>query len=298
MSLFPARWAAKYLGSMAILAGLFGLGFVLIQALLIQRFCKLCLIIDTLAILLAVVELATRPLRPSSLSLGGRLAWVGVTLAGVSAPVAWSMLHPPPETLAVPEPLVPLAPPTPPAPAGMVSSGVVASAPVARSMRHPSPHVPEAIKMHWTAGKITVVEITDFECIHCRRTHAVLSGFVKDKGDAIEFVRLVRPLRRHVNGKRAARTYSFAAERGKAEEMADALFSASDLGREGCERLVQSIDLDLRDYRVFLKRGYKMDRQPVDLSWVRALPTIWIQDRMLVGHQTRDALETAFKRAR
>jgi uncharacterized membrane protein len=47
-SLCPARPVVRCLGPMAILAGFFGFGFVLIQALLIQRFCPLCLIIDAL----------------------------------------------------------------------------------------------------------------------------------------------------------------------------------------------------------------------------------------------------------
>ena len=205
VSLFPARSAAKYLDLMAILAGLCGLAFLLIQVLM-QRFCLLCLIIDALGMLLATVALGARPLLPSSSSLWNRLAWVSVALAGVSVPEAWNMLRPPPP-------------------------------------------VPAAIKMHWSSGKITVVEITDFECVYCRRTHALLSQFVKEKGDEIKFVRLVKPLHNGVKGQLATRTYWFAAARGKADEMADALFSASDLTAEGCANLVQTMGLDLTEYR-------------------------------------------------
>jgi predicted DsbA family dithiol-disulfide isomerase len=185
------------------------------------------------------------------------LAWVGVTLLAVSAPVAWSLSHPPPP-------------------------------------------VPEVINLHWVPGKVTVVEISDFECFYCRRNHALLSQFVQEKGAEIAFVRLVKPLHSGGNGQLAAKTYWFAAAKGKAEEMADALFSASDLTSEGCENLVRTMGLDPTEYRVYMaapETGRKVSESTAELEWVQGLPTIWVQDRMLLGEQTRESLEMTYKRA-
>ncbi len=256
-SLFPDRPAVRYLGPMAILAGLVGLGLLLIQAFLIRRLCPLCLLIDALAMVIAAVELGTRPLLPTSISSGTCLAWVIVAILGVIAPVTWSTVHPPPP-------------------------------------------VPQVVKTHWCSGKITIVKVTDFTCIHCRRTHVALSEFRKQRGDEVKFVRLVKPLRRHVHSEQAARTYRFAAAKGKADEMADALFSASDLTDQGCENLTLAIGLDLTEYRVFLASP-ETDRTMIELKaefeWAHSLPIICVQERLLNGEQSRQALERAYQRA-
>jgi uncharacterized membrane protein/predicted DsbA family dithiol-disulfide isomerase len=256
VSLFADRSAGKCLGPMALLAGFSGLGFVLIQALVLQRFCRLCLVIDALAMMLAAVELAWRSPRYDSLSPRGRAAWVIVAFLIAGAPLAWRMVS-------------------------------------------PSPPVPAIVRQQRRPERISVVEVTAFECVHCRRTHAPLAALLKTKGDEIHFVRLVKPLPGHGGGA-AARAYWFAAARGKAEPMADLLFNCSDLGPAGCEKLVLQLGLDLTDFRAFLAdpaTARQIEEMTAALTEVRALPTIWIDNRPLVGGQTKESLEAAYQRA-
>ncbi len=258
ISLFPAHRVGKCLGPLAILAGLLGLAFVLVQALLLGRFCRLCLVIDATAMMLAAVELASRSAARAALSPVGCLLWVGLALVAGGAPLAWSMLQPPPA-------------------------------------------VPAIVRAQWRSDRITVVEVTAFECLHCRRTHAPLSALLQEKGEQVHFVRLVKPLPGHVNGRWATRAYWFAAARGKAEPMADALFAAPDLGPGGCEKLVLALGLGLAEYRAFLADAdtdRQIDEATAALQNVRALPTIWIDNRALVGGQTSQSLEAAYQRAR
>ena len=93
------------------------------------------------------------------------------------------------------------------------------------------------MKGYWVEGKITLVDLTDFECPRCRQVEPDLETFRKKKGDQLHFVRLATPMPTHPNARPAARAYQAAVAQGKGEEMAAALFRAPSRAADECRRL-------------------------------------------------------------
>ncbi|MHB8974427.1 MAG: vitamin K epoxide reductase family protein [Pirellulaceae bacterium] len=116
----------------------------------------------------------------------------------------------------------------------------------------PARPVPETVQSLWTAGKITVVEVIDFDCPYCRLTHAALDELLADRKDRVQRVRFVLPLRAHANARPAARAYFAAVEQGKGEPMATALLAAEERSPATCERLASTLGLDMAAYQAEL----------------------------------------------
>ena len=261
LALFPNRPIAKLLGPAAILAGLAGLGLVLLQVFVIKQLCPLCLITDAAAILLMAVEIGFAPPKEgrAEVPLPRRWLWTGALILAMGAPLLWPVIK-------------------------------------------PIPPVPEQVQAYWTADKITVVEVTDFECPHCRQTHAPLREFLERHADRIRFVRLVKPMDQHANAKSAARAYLCADAQIKAREMAEALFALEQLSPEACQQAAESVGLDMDEYQQCVASSETDERIGqltgfVDQSDVQGLPVIWIEDQRLVGEQTLESLEAALARA-
>jgi predicted DsbA family dithiol-disulfide isomerase/uncharacterized membrane protein len=259
LTLFPSSWTASLLGPMALLAGVSGLVLLILQALVLRRYCRPCLVVDACAMLLAVVYLAG-PQGDSSFSRRPRHSlWVGLALAAVGVPVAWSWLQ-------------------------------------------PAPPAPQEVKALWMPGKITLVLVTDFECPACRQIHPALTALLQEHGEKVHLVRLVLPLPQNPNARHAARAYWCAAEEGKGDAMAEALFNASDLSAAGCEQLAAHLGLDLAKYRQRVAEPATDEKIDTATTWVlqtsaQALPILWVQDQVLVGAQTSESLQAALDRA-
>lgn len=166
----------------------------------------------------------------------------------------------------------------------------------------PIPSVPEQVKAYWEPGKITVVEVTDFECPYCRRTHPVLEEFLR-KHEDLEFVRLVRPVDEHANAWPAARAYHCASRQGRGSAMAKTLFQADDLGAESRRAAAESLRLDMARFRDCTHNPATDERIEERTAWVensdiQGLPVIWVQDQRLVGAQTPASLLAALARVR
>ena len=173
--------------------------------------------------------------------------------------------------------------------------------PTAWPLVKPIPPVPEQVKSHWQAGKIAVVEVTDFACPYCRETHPALTAFLREQGDRVLFVRYVLPMEKHANALPAARAYWAATSQGKADAMAVALFTAGDLTPDGCRKLAESLGLDMAKYEATTD-AVASDQQIEDqVGWfdkeaMPGLPVIWIGNQRLVGVQTADSLRAALHR--
>lgn len=151
----------------------------------------------------------------------------------------------------------------------------------------PVPPVPEQVKAYWQPGTITVVEVTDFECPYCRETHTVLADFLEEYGDRLTFVRLVQPMEQHANARHAARAHL--CSQGQSHKMAEALFSAEDLSAEECERLAESLRLDMERYRACITDATTDQRIDELTDWldereIGGLPVIWVQNQRLLGN--------------
>lgn len=92
-TLFP--FSERAIGPMALLAGVAGITLLGIQVFLLRRFCRICLIVDAAAMLLAVVELAI-PSRPIW-SRPRLRPWLLALAAALAVPVALAFLRPSPE---------------------------------------------------------------------------------------------------------------------------------------------------------------------------------------------------------
>lgn len=255
-TLFPTGWIVKLLGPAAIVAGLCGLGLILLQVLVIKQLCPTCLIVDAAALVLAAVELGLTA-RTAELPRPRRWLWGTLAAVALAGPLLWPLVR-------------------------------------------PIPPVPPQVQAYWQPGKITVVEVTDFQCPYCRQTHPALAEFLKQHGDQLHFVRLVQPLEHHAQAQHAARAYRCAQQLDRAEAMADALFAAEDLSPESCERLAESVGLDLSKYRACIAAA-DTDQQDAATAWVEAadihgLPVIWVHNQRLFGLQTPASLEAAFRR--
>lgn len=112
LTLFPESRLGKQIGAIAIIAGTIGLGLVAIQVFVLKQTCPFCLIVDLCAILLAAVELGLTPTKPVPVhsepaegtaaptptpSVPRRGLWVVAGVLAAAAPLAWTVLKPPPE---------------------------------------------------------------------------------------------------------------------------------------------------------------------------------------------------------
>jgi uncharacterized membrane protein len=182
--------------------------------------------------------------------------------------------------------------------AGWLALAVLAvSAPPLLALLKPEPHAPDEVKAHWIPGKITVVEVMDFECLYCRDAEPVLRGFVRKHGDAIHFVRLVAP---GVQYRAAARAYVAARAQGQGENLAQLIFLKFRASPAEF-RDVAAAMVDLKEYDRVISDPQTEAVLDRNLAWAqktgKGLPLIWVQDHLLQGVPSRAALEGALLRA-
>jgi uncharacterized membrane protein/protein-disulfide isomerase len=266
ISLFPARRTMPLLCLLTLAAGLMGLVLILSQMFVIRNLCPYCLFVDASALFAAFFAVGGNWREPFR-SLSGRAlcVWLGSAVAAVGV--------------------------------GATIGGVV-------SWKSPeqTPTAPPQVTRLWTAGKINIVEVADFECPHCRQMHAVLMQLLAEEGDNVRFVRLTAPMPSHPHSRHASRAFVCAQEQDRGEEMAEALFVAWDLTPDGCEQLATSIGLSQPAFRACVVAPDTDQRLNADVEWVkvaspRGLPVIWVQDRMLFGVQPIEALRDAVREA-
>ncbi len=96
VTLFPDRPIGRLIGPLAILAGTTGATLLLIQAVVLEQYCRLCLIADACGLCLALIYLIDP--RPATGGPGraGRWLWVGLAVVALAAPLAWGWANPPP----------------------------------------------------------------------------------------------------------------------------------------------------------------------------------------------------------
>jgi uncharacterized membrane protein len=184
---------------------------------------------------------------------------------------------------------------------GWVAGGVGAVfIPTLWSISEQPPPVPEQVKAHWQPGRVTIVEVMDFDCSHCRDADLVLKR-VLPRHD-VDFVRIVAPMAMHENARPAGRAYHAARLQGHGEEMAKALFAALTRTPAKCRELAAGLGLNLAEYDRVLKEGSADVEFNVTLAWAEnlgtGLPVTWVQDRLVKGVPTDAALESELRRAK
>jgi protein-disulfide isomerase len=233
------------------------------QALVVGAYCWLCLIVDGAVIASAVFAfLLARATRDTAVS----------AVSPLSA-AAWFAI-----------------------------ASLVVGAPILWSAIKPPPDVPPPIAALYRPGKINVIEFADFECPYCRRLHAILGPLVVEYGEQVHVQRVHRPLFQHVNAEHAARAALCAAEQGKSEAMADALFSET-LSPEAIPRIAERLGLDPAafDPCITAERTTATLAEHAALlpdDQLRGLPTTYVGDKLFVGVPSEAALRDAFERAK
>jgi uncharacterized membrane protein/predicted DsbA family dithiol-disulfide isomerase len=153
-------------------------------------------------------------------------------------------------------------------------------------------------------GMVTVVDFVDFECPFCRMTHALLAPLLAAHAERVRCVRRQVPLHSHPHAQDAARAACCGEALGKGDAIADALFSApiDELTVSGCEKIAESLGLPLDAYRACVAdpktdERIEADRAEFKAAGGYALPTIWLDQRRLVGAQPQEALAGALDTA-
>jgi uncharacterized membrane protein/predicted DsbA family dithiol-disulfide isomerase len=165
------------------------------------------------------------------------------------------------------------------------------------------PFVPPEVKALWAPGTVTVVDVTDFDCPHCRSAHPALAEVRREQPTGVRFVRVVAPMPLHANSRPAARAYLAAEGQGKGDEMAEALYAADDLSADGCRRLAAALGLDLGRYDAAVNDPAADARLDATVAWVRraaprGLPVLWVQEEQLASARSADDLRAALRRAK
>jgi predicted DsbA family dithiol-disulfide isomerase/uncharacterized membrane protein len=185
--------------------------------------------------------------------------------------------------------------------AAAVSMGVAALVPLLTGFRaSPAPQTIRDEIARTPKGAVTIVDFVDFECPFCRMTHAELEPMLDAHKERIRLVRIQVPLRSHPHALDAARAACCGDRLGKGDAMANALFAApvEQLSREGCEKIAQSLGLPLDAYRSCVAdqatdARIDADRAKFNAAGGYALPTIWIDEREVIGAQSGEVLARA-----
>jgi len=182
----------------------------------------------------------------------------------------------------------------------MLALGVAAAPPLSAVLR-PPPSVPPEVQHAWEMGKLNVVEITDFTCPFCRRTHSALEGLRQIYGEDIHLVRFVAARPTIASEFSATRAYECAVRQNEGEKMAHALFNSEDYTAQNMRELAWKVGLDLAQFdadwndpaidRQIESRDQWLNSQPF-----AGLPQVWVQDILLLGEQTPESLLAAARR--
>ena len=236
--------------ALAIAGAAWAVALIVVQAVAIGAWCKLCLIADASAIGYAVAVLAGASTVRLSAARG--LAALSAVAATVAVLALW------PHS----------APPAPALPS--------------------TPGMPAFVQAAQVPGAATVVEVVDFECPFCRRMQDRLEAAIAQARKPVRLVRKMMPLRNHPHAMPAALAYCCADAQGKGEAMAAALFAAppDQLTAEGCEKLAASVGCDLERYRRDLpgaEARVTAETAEVRAAGVHSLPTLFIAGERIVG---------------
>ncbi len=244
------RWVTGWL---AAFGGAIGITLILTQLFVLDVICKLCMIIDTSALLAglagAVLSYSLSPhesedvLPEPSVT---RWAWGASVLLAMFGPPLW--VH---------------------------GKG--------------EPQAPPSVHSLWDrSARIHAVDFVDFECPYCRQAYPRIEAALAPVRAQTQEVRVVVPLVFHHHAKDAAQAYLCAVRQGHGDAVADELFHSPDLTPEGCERAALKHGVELGAFRACLKdpsiaQQLAANQKLFSEAGLEGLPTVFFNDEQLTG---------------
>ena len=269
LSLAPGTRAGRLLRPLSIATALAGVFLIGVQIFVLRHLCPYCLLVDVLAVAGGCLVVTDRRSGVTpAISTKARTLWISAA-AVLTLGTSLGVL------------------------AG--GEGIGEKVPV-----------PPRVAASWVPGRVTLVEIYDFQCPYCRRLEPVLTAFLAEEGDRIHHVRLTVPMPAHRHARPASRAFLCAGRQGEGDAMAKRLIVSPLLTPEACEHVASSLGLALPEYRSCVSDRATDGALDADLAWVKdahpaGLPVIWVQDRPLSGlrpDRARDTLRAAVRAAR
>ena len=118
------------------------------------------------------------------------------------------------------------------------------------------------------AGKVLLIEFSDFQCPYCSKAHAILQPFMAKHSDAVTLVYKHFPLTSiHAEAMPAAKAAWAAGQQGKFWEYHDALFTHQEqLGEPFYQATATSLKLDLKRFDRDRANAEAAIQQDIDLG--------------------------------
>lgn len=248
--------------------------FVVVQAVEIHAFCWLCMGIDTSALIMVIpavlLMLQNKKLKEESDDTAD-----AVPARTILHPVLWCAIY-----LAIA--------------CGPIAYGTTEkSAPEPQKTESGEIVVPEYIQSFYVPGKINVVEISSFECPHCRQLHPELTKLLLEYGERINFTRLTIPLRGH---KEACVAYYCAEKQKKASEFAECQFEQPSTDTGKILEYARECSINEDAFKSCLTDPASLAAvddilKNIQNTGFEGAPTIWIDQNKIVGFDKKRGME-------
>jgi uncharacterized membrane protein/protein-disulfide isomerase len=230
-------------------------GLLAYQALVLESFCELCVVVDGSIILAAAVGLPRNLVFPAPAAALPTGAWLALSALVIAAPGLYQRL---------PEPRP----------------------------------VPDFVRALRAEKGLTIVEVADFGCKHCRTLQTTMSEALEGRQD-VTLRRVIVPITGHRLGQSASTIYRCAERYGVADELA-LLLADGELFKEGVERWIAELpetEGSLRECMVekSIRDSVASDRRKVREASIEGIPMTYVGDTVLRGAVSSDRIERAIR---
>ncbi|MES9858020.1 MAG: vitamin K epoxide reductase family protein [Sedimenticola sp.] len=143
-------------------------------------------------------------------------------------------------------------------------------------------------------AKLTIVEFSDFQCLHCRKAYVVLQTVLPGYGDQVKLVFKNMPLSMHHSAKALARLSEVAHKQGKFWPLHDLIFERqaefkdTPLDKNALMELAKDASLDMarveKDYEgSAAEKAVKADRKEAERLKIRSTPVLLFNGLLIRG---------------
>lgn len=277
-----------------------------LQALLIGRFCWLCVVVDVASLALGGLVFSMRRLGwetsfTEELSRASLVDATELLAAGGGRGAAWQEDS---QSYVAPNPLVRPEPSSPPR---LRTSGwfllacIGVLAPVAYPRVVETSPLPPSVRALAAPSGVTVVEFFDFECPHCRELAPIIHELASEPG--VTVVRQYVPLPGHQLALEGSKLSVCAAEQGKEAQVAELLLVGRILTAEQLARARKAPELDEARLAACLsserpERALREMRARIVAAEFVGLPTTYVGPERILGAEAPEVFFDALTRAR